>query len=193
MNTICVYCGSSDGVPVEYLNAARQMGAAIARRGLRLIFGGGRTGLMGAVADAALENGGQVIGVIVDSLNTPALAHAGLTKLEAFPTMHQRKAHIYELGDGYAALPGGYGTFDELFETLSGAQIGTHAKPVGVLNVNGYFDPLLAMLDRAEAQGFIFHEHRQGLLSYADPDELLDAMESYKPPAGIVQRWMRQK
>jgi uncharacterized protein (TIGR00730 family) len=193
MNTICVYCGSSDGVPVEYLNAARQMGAAIARRGLRLIFGGGRTGLMGAVADAALENGGQVIGVIVDSLNTPALAHAGLTKLEAFPTMHQRKAHIYELGDGYAALPGGYGTFDELFETLSGAQIGTHAKPVGVLNVNGYFDPLLAMLDRAEAQGFIFHEHRQGLLSYADPDVLLDAMDSYKPPAGIVQRWMRRE
>ncbi len=192
MNSICVYCGSSDGVPVEYLDAARQMGATIARRGLRLIFGGGRTGLMGAVADAALQNGGQVIGVIVDSLNTPELAHAGLTQLKVFPTVHERKAHIYELGDGYIALPGGYGTFDELFETLSGAQIGAHAKPVGVLNVNGYFDPLLAMLDRAEAQGFIFPEHRQGLLSAADPGALLDAMESYRPPAGIVQRWMRQ-
>ena len=193
MNSICVYCGSSDGVPVEYLKAAHLMGATIARRGLRLVFGGGRTGLMGAVADGALENGGYVVGVIVDSLNTPALAHAGLTKLEVFPTVHQRKAHIYELGDGYVALPGGYGTFDELFETLSGAQIGTHAKPVGVLNVNGYFDSLLAMLNRAEAEGFIFHEHRQGLLSSPDPDVLLDAMASYQPPTGIVQRWMRQE
>jgi uncharacterized protein (TIGR00730 family) len=192
MNSICVYCGSSDGVPVEYLNAARRMGATIARRGLRLVFGGGRTGLMGAVADAALENGGQVIGVIVESLNTPALAHAGLTQLEVFPTMHQRKARIYELGDGFIALPGGYGTFDELFETLSNAQIGVHAKPVGILNVNGYFDPLLIMLDRAEAQGFIFPEHRQGLLSASDPDGLLETMEGYSPSAEAVQRWMRK-
>lgn len=192
MNTICVYCGSSDGVPVEYLDAARQMGTTLARRGLRLVFGGGRTGLMGAVADAALQNGGQVVGVIVESLNTPALAHTGLTQLEVFPTMHQRKARIYELGDGYIALPGGYGTFDELFETLSGSQIGVHAKPVGILNVNGYFDPLLTMLDRAEAQGFIFPEHRSGLLSFADPDGLLDAMEAYRFSADAVDRWMRR-
>ena len=192
MNSICVYCGSSDGVPVEYLNAARQMGATLARRGLRLVFGGGRTGLMGAVADAALENGGQVVGVIVESLNTPALAHAGLTQMEVFPTMHQRKARIYELGDGYVALPGGYGTFDELFETLSGAQIGVHAKPVGILNVNGYFDPLLVMLDRAEEQGFIFPEHRNALLSSADPDELLGAMANYRLSEDAVQRWMRR-
>ncbi len=192
MKTICVYCGSSDGVPREYLDSARRLGANLARRDLKLVFGGGRTGLMGAVADGALQGGGQVVGVIVESLNTPTLAHSGLTRLEVFPTMHQRKARIYELGDGFIALPGGYGTFDELFETLSGAQIGVHAKPVGILNVNGYFDPLLTMLERAEAQGFIFSEHLQGLLRSEDPDALLDAMESYKLPKEVVQRWMRQ-
>lgn len=192
MNSICVYCGSSDGVPAEYLDAAYQTGATLARRGLRLVFGGGRTGLMGAVADGALQNGGKVVGVIVESLNTPALAHDGLTQLEVYPTVHQRKSRIYELGDGYIALPGGYGTFDELFETLSSAQIGLHTRPVGILNVNGYYDPLLAMLDRAEEQRFIFHEHRQALLSSADPDLLLDAMEAYRLPGEVVRRWMRQ-
>jgi uncharacterized protein (TIGR00730 family) len=192
VNSICVYCGSSDGVPVEYLNAAYRMGAILAQRGLRLVYGGGRTGLMGALADGALENGGQVFGVIVESMDTPALAHAGLTQLEIFPNMHQRKARIYELGDGYVALPGGYGTFDELFETLSGAQIGVHSKPVGILNVNGYFDPLLVMLDRAEAQGFIFPEHRRGLLCAVEPDSLLGVMEAYRPSDEAVQRWMRR-
>jgi hypothetical protein len=168
------------------------MGAILAQRGLRLVYGGGRTGLMGALADGALENGGQVFGVIVESMDTPALAHAGLTQLEIFPNMHQRKARIYELGDGYVALPGGYGTFDELFETLSGAQIGVHSKPVGILNVNGYFDPLLVMLDRAEAQGFIFPEHRRGLLCAVEPDSLLGAMEAYRPSDEAVQRWMRR-
>lgn len=192
MKSICVYCGSSDGVPGEYLKAANRMGATLASRGLRLVYGGGRTGLMGAVADGALKNNGQVIGVTMDSLNTSALVHEGLTQLEVFPTVHQRKARIYELGDGFIALPGGYGTFDELFETLSGAQIGEHAKPVGILNVNGYFDPLLSMLDRAEEQGFIFPEHRQGLLSTSDPVELLEAMEKYIPSVEAVQRWMKQ-
>ncbi len=192
MNCICVYCGSSDSVPIEYLNAAHEMGATIARRGLRLVYGGGRTGLMGAVADGALVNGGQAVGVILKSLNTPALAYAGLSQLEVLATVHQRKSRIYELSDGFIALPGGYGTLDELFETLSGTQIGIHAKPVGVLNVNGYFDPLLTMLDRAEAQGFIFREHREGLLSSGDAGALLDAMESYRLPQDVVQRWMRQ-
>ncbi len=192
MNCICVYCGSSDSVPIEYLNAAHEMGATIARRGLRLVYGGGRTGLMGAVADGALVNGGQAVGVILKSLNTPALAYAGLSQLEVLATVHQRKSRIYELSDGFIALPGGYGTLDELFETLSGTQIGIHAKPVGVLNVNGYFDPLLTMLDRAEAQGFIFREHREGLLSSGDAGALLDAMESYRLPPDVVQRWMRQ-
>lgn len=192
MNSVCVYCGSSDSVPIEYLISAHEMGATIARRGLRLVYGGGRTGLMGAVADGTLENGGQAFGVILESLNTPALAHAGLTQLEIFATVHQRKSRIYELSDGFVALPGGYGTLDELFETLSGTQIGIHAKPVGVLNVNGYFDPLLTMLDLATAQGFIFREHREGLLSSGNADALLDAMESYRLPQDVVQRWMRQ-
>ena len=192
MNSICVYCGSSDSVPPDYLEAARRMGAAIARRGLRLVFGGGRTGLMGAVANAALENGGEVYGVIVKSMHTPALAHFGLTRLEVFDTMHQRKARLYELADGYLALPGGYGTFDELFETLSGIQIGVHTKPIGVLNVNGYYDLMLGMLDRSVSDGFLFPEHRQALLCATQPDELLDLMAAYRPPEDAVKRWMRQ-
>ncbi len=193
MKSICIFCGSSDDVPVHYLDAARLMGAALARRGLNVIYGGGRTGLMGALANGVLKSGGSIVGVILESLNTQALAHPGLARLEVFPTVHQRKARMYELGDAFAALPGGYGTFDELFETLSSAQVGIHAKPVGLLNVQGYFDPLLAMLDRAEAEGFIFHEHRQALISSADPDELLRSVDAYKAPKRVVERWTRQE
>jgi len=192
MKSICVYCGSADHVPQDYLLAARRMGATLARRGLALVYGGGKTGLMGALADGVIENGGQVIGVIVENMNTPALAHTGLARMEVTATIHQRKARMYELADGYAALPGGYGTFDELFETLTWAQIGEHAKPVGLLNVNGYYDPLLTMLDKAAAEGFIFDEHRRALLCDSDPEALLDAMEAFAPPVEAVKRWMRQ-
>jgi len=192
MNSVCVYCGSADHVHPDYLLAARRMGETLARRGLTLVYGGGRTGLMGALADGVLESGGQVIGVIVDSMNTPALAHPGLTRMEVTPLIHQRKARMYELADAYIALPGGYGTLDELFETLTWAQIGVHAKPIGLLNVGGYFDPLLAMLDRAEAEGFIFPEHRRSLLCASDPGALLDAMKNHEPPVEAVKRWMRQ-
>ena len=192
MNSVCVYCGSADHVHPDYLLAARQMGETLARRGLTLIYGGGRTGLMGALADGVLESGGQVIGVIVESMNTPALAHPGVTRMEVTPLIHQRKARMYELADAYVALPGGYGTLDELFETLTWAQIGVHAKPVGLLNVSGYFDPLLAMLDRAEKEGFVFPEHRQSLLCASDPGALLDAMKNHEPPVEAVKRWMRQ-
>jgi len=192
MNSVCVYCGSADHVHPDYLLAARRMGETLARRGLTLVYGGGRTGLMGALADGVLESGGQVIGVIVDSMNTPALAHPGLTRMEVIPLIHQRKARMYELADAYIALPGGYGTLDELFETLTWAQIGVHAKPIGLLNVGGYFDPLLAMLDRAETEGFIFPEHRRSLLCASDPGALLDAMKNHEPPVEAVKRWMRQ-
>jgi hypothetical protein len=192
MKSICVYCGSADHVHPDYLLAARQMGETLARRGLTLIYGGGRTGLMGSLADGVLESGGQVIGVIVESMNTPALAHPGVTRMEVTPLIHQRKARMYELADAYIALPGGYGTLDELFETLTWAQIGVHAKPVGLLNVSGYFDPLLAMLDRAEKEGFVFPEHRQSLLCASDPGALLDAMKNHEPPMEAVKRWMRQ-
>jgi len=192
MNSVCVYCGSADHVHPDYLLAARRMGETLARRGLTLVYGGGRTGLMGALADGVLESGGQVIGVIVESMNTPALAHPGLTRMEVIPLIHQRKARMYELADAYIALPGGYGTLDELFETLTWAQIGVHAKPIGLLNVGGYFDPLLAMLDRAETEGFIFPEHRRSLLCASDPGALLDAMNDHQPSVEAVRRWMRQ-
>jgi hypothetical protein len=162
------------------------------RAGLTIIYGGGRTGLMGAMADAALEAGGRVIGVITESMNTPALAHPGLTRLEVTPTIHQRKARMYELADAYLALPGGYGTLDELFETLTWGQIGEHAKPVGLLNVNGYYNLLLAMLDRAVEEKFLFPEHRQALLSAEDPVSLLEAMQNHRHPHEAVRRWMRQ-
>jgi uncharacterized protein (TIGR00730 family) len=192
MKSICVYCGSAHLATRKYFDSARSMGAILARRGLTLIYGGGKTGLMGAVADGVLENGGRVIGVIVKSMNTPELAHTGLNSLEVTNTIHQRKARMYELADGYVALPGGYGTLDELFETLTWAQIGEHAKPVGILNVDGYYDPLLAMLDRAVAEKFLFAEHRRALLCDSDPETLLDAMLAFRPSKEAVERWMRQ-
>ncbi len=192
MKRICVYCGSSDSVHPDYLAAARQMGATLARRGLALVYGGGRTGLMGAVADGALAAGGEAIGVIVESMNTPALAHPGLTRLEVTARIHQRKARMYELADGFIALPGGFGTFDELFETLTWAQIGEHDKPVGLLNVRSYYDRLLAALDLAVDEGFVFPEHRLTLACDTDPDRLLDKLGNHRHPAEAVRRWMRQ-
>lgn len=192
MDSICVYCGSADGISANFVTAARQTGATLARAGITLIYGGGKTGLMGAVADGVLEASGQVIGVIVQTMNTPALAHPGLTRMEVTDTIHQRKARMYELADGYIALPGGYGTFDELFETLTWGQIGEHNKPVGLLNVGGYYDPLLAMLDRAEAEKFLFSEHRKALLCDSDPANLLESMRAYKHSGEAVKRWMRQ-
>jgi uncharacterized protein (TIGR00730 family) len=193
MQSICVYCGSANQAPREYFHAAHRVGEMLARHGLSLVYGGGRTGLMGAVANSVLENGGQAIGVITEGMNTPELAHTGLTRLEVTATIHQRKARMYALADGYIALPGGYGTLDELFETLTWAQIGEHQKPVGILNVNGYYDPLLEMLDRAMAEKFLFPEHRRVLLCESDPEKLLDLMNTYQPPQEAVKRWMRQE
>ncbi len=192
MDSICVYCGSADKIHPDFKHSGRLMGRILAENGLRLIYGGGRTGLMGALAEGTLEAGGEVIGVILESMNTPALAHMGLTNLEVTATMHQRKARMHALADGFIALPGGLGTFDELFETLTWAQIGVHAKPVGLLNVRQYFDPLLEMLLHAEREGFIFEEHRK-MVSIADePQALLDAMKKHQHPTEAGKRWMRQ-
>lgn len=192
MKSICVYCGSSDDIHADYILAGRQMGRTLAENDIRLIYGGGKTGIMGAVADGALEAGGEVYGVIVESMNTPALAHMGLTHLEVTATIHERKARMYALADGYIALPGGFGTFDELFETLTWAQIGVHANPIGLLNVRGYFDPLWAMVLHAEHEGFLFPEHRR-MLSMADtPGELLAHLRTNQPSAAAVKKWMRQ-
>lgn len=192
MQSICVYCGSADGVSQIFTSAAHLTGSALVRNNLTLIFGGGRTGLMGALADSVLEAGGKAIGVIVESMNIPALAHPGLTRMEVTATIHQRKARMYELADGFIALPGGYGTFDELFETLTWGQIGVHAKPVGLLNIQGYYDPLLEMLDRAVTEMFLFAEHRSNLICDSDPERLLHAMQNHQHPHEAVKRWMRQ-
>ncbi len=193
MKSICVYCGSAKLASAEFFVAAKEMGATLARRGQVLVYGGGRTGLMGALADGALAAGGEVIGVIVESMNTPELAHTRLTRLEVSATIHQRKARMYQLADGYIALPGGYGTLDELFETLTWAQIGEHSKPVGLLNVDGYYDDLLKMLDRAVREQFLFPEHRRALLVDSHVEDLLEAMEAYRTPTEAVKRWMRQE
>jgi len=193
MKAVCVYCGSSDDVHVDYLEAAYQMGKTLAKRDLKLIYGGGKTGLMGRVADGVLDGGGEVIGVIVKSMNTPSLAHPGLTRLVVTDTIHARKARMYELSDGYIALPGGFGTLDELFETLTWAQIGEHSKPVGILNIHDYYRSLLIFVEHAEKEKFIFPEHRKSLICASDPDELLNAFEKHVYPTEAVKRWMRQE
>jgi uncharacterized protein (TIGR00730 family) len=193
MKSICVFCGSADAVHADFFSAARLMGVTLAQRGFRLIFGGGKTGLMGAVADGALSAGGEVIGVIIPSMNTPALAHQELTRMDVPPDMHARKARMHELADGYIALPGGFGTFDELFETVTWAQTGAHEKAVGLLNVRSYYDPLLAAIDHAVAEGFVFPEHRQALCCESDPAALLDSLAAYEHPHAAVKRWMREE
>lgn len=193
MKSVCVFCGSSDAVHADYLSAARTMGRVLADRGLQLIFGGGKTGLMGAVADGALEAGGEVIGIIIPSMNTKSLAHDGLTRMDVTRDMHARKARMHELADAYIALPGGFGTFDELFETVTWAQTGAHEKPVGLLNVRNYYAPLLAAIDHAVEEGFIFKEHRNTLFCDSDPDKLLDSMAEYEHPRDAVKRWLREE
>jgi uncharacterized protein (TIGR00730 family) len=168
------------------------MGAAIARRGLELWYGAGSTGLMGAVADGALQAGGRVNGVIPDLFNTPRLAHTGLTSLEVVPSMHERKQRLAQAADSFVALPGGYGTFEELFEILTWSQIGLHQKPVGLLNVLGYFDPLLTLVEHARSEGFIYTEHRALLIHSDTPDDLLDSFFDYQPPAGL-ERWVTRE
>jgi len=191
MKSVCIYCGSSDKVNSDYLSSAYQMGAAVAGRGLQLWYGAGSTGLMGAVANGALESGGEVIGVIPKIFDTPSLAHYGLTRLDVVEDMHQRKQRLAEQADAFIALPGGFGTFEELFEMLTWAQIGLHRKPVGLLNVRGYFNPLIAMVEHARAEGFIYEEHSALFVHHEDPAELLDALQAYRSPAGL-ERWLNR-
>ena len=193
MKSICVFCGSSDSVHADYRVAAHKMGRILAQRGIRVIYGGGKTGLMGEVANGALSAGGEVIGVIIPSMNTPALAHTGLTRMDIAPDMHGRKARMHELADGYIALPGGFGTWDELFEAITWAQTGAHEKPVGMLNVKNYYDPLLAAMDHAVSEGFIFSEHRKSVFCESDSEKLLNAMEQYVHPREAVKRWLKEE
>jgi uncharacterized protein (TIGR00730 family) len=182
MRRVCVFCGSSAGGRPVYAESARELGRLLAARGLGLVFGGGHVGLMGVLADAVLGAGGEVVGVIPQALVDKELAHAGLTELHVVETMHQRKALMADLADGFAALPGGYGTADELFEILTWAQLGIHGKPVGLLNVAGFFDPLLAWVDGAVAEGFVRPQHRELIIARRNPSELLEALPRYGPP-----------
>jgi uncharacterized protein (TIGR00730 family) len=185
MRRVCVFCGSNAGARPAYSAAARAMGAALVRRGLGLVYGGGDVGLMGILADTVLERGGEVIGVIPESLVAREVAHHGLTELRVVESMHQRKALMAELADAFVALPGGFGTFEELCEVITWSQLGLHRKACSVLDVDGYYAPLLALFDHATAEGFIRPAHRALLIADTDPDRLLDRLEGVRPPSSF--------
>jgi uncharacterized protein (TIGR00730 family) len=188
IRSICVFCGASTGRDPGYAAAAARTGETLARRRIRIIYGGGRLGLMGTVADAALAAGGEVIGVIPRGLVDRELAHPGLTELRVVGTLHERKAAMAELADGFVALPGGLGTLEELAEVLSWAQLDLHSKPIGVLDIGGYFGALESFLDHAVAEGFLAEPHRRLLLRDDDLERLLGWFETWEPPAGRFPR-----
>ena len=186
MNSLCVFCGSSPGRNPAYLKAAREIGDLIARRGITMVYGGGSIGLMGAAADAALDAGGKVVGVIPRSLLSREQGHKRLTEQHVVATMHERKALMNRLSDGFVVLPGGVGTLEEFFEIWSWANLGIHAKPFGVLEVNGFWQPLFTFLDRMTADGFVRPEFRALVRVAHDADALLSALADYQPPKGVV-------
>ena len=188
---VCVFCGSSPGADPAYFAAAQATGQAIAGRGLALVYGGAKVGLMGAVADAALAAGGEVFGVLPRGLAAKELAHTGLTRLEVVDSMHERKARMAELSDGFVALPGGIGTLEEIFEIWTWGQLGFHAKPAGFLNIGGFYDPLKAFLDHMTDQAFMKAMHRDMALFAQSPGDILDAFGAYQPPK--VDKWMERE
>lgn len=196
MKSICVFCGSNAGNQPIYRSEAEKLGRLLAARGIELVYGGGNIGLMGAVADACLEAGGTVVGVIPQALMGKEVAgrpvdHRTLTRLEVVDSMHTRKARMAELAEGFIALPGGFGTFEEFCEILTWGQLGFHAKPMGLLNVNGFYDPLLAMFERAVADGFLRPQNRAMALADSDIEGLLAAMAAYR--AEPVSKWLKEE
>lgn len=188
MRSVCVFCGSRYGKDAAYEAAARELGRTLAARGITLVYGGARVGLMGIVADAALEAGGEVVGVIPEALVEREISHAGITRLHKVGSMHERKALMSELSEGFIALPGGTGTLEEFFEVQTWAQLGEHAKPCGLLNAGGYFDPLIALFDHMVAEGFLSEKHRAMILVETQPGALLESFARYEPPA--VPKWI---
>lgn len=182
---LCVFCGSSPGGDPVYTRTAREVGRLLAHRGIGVVYGGGRTGMMGAVAEAALAGGGAVLGIIPEALMRSEIAYQGLTELRVVRSMHERKQMMADASDGFLALPGGFGTFEEFCEILTWAQLGIHAKPCGLLNVAGYYDPLIAMFDRAVAEGFVRERHRALMVADSDPERLLAAMARFE--AGVAE------
>ena len=188
---ICVFCGSSPGARPAYAAAAATLARLLAARGIAIVYGGGRVGLMGALADAALDAGGEVIGVMPRALVEKDVAHARLTDLRVAGSMHQRKALMAELSDAFIALPGGYGTFEEFCEALTWTQLGLQRKPCGILNVEGYYDPLLALFDRAVAERFLKPVHRAMAVSGSDPESLIARLLEFEPP--VADKWIDLK
>lgn len=188
MKSVCVYCGSNPGRQPAYAEAARGLGKALVERGLGLVYGGASVGVMGVLADTVLALGGRVTGVIPEALVRREVAHPGLSELQVTGSMHERKTLMADLSDGFVALPGGIGTLEELFEAWTWAQLGLHGKPCGLLNVEGYFDGLLAFLDHAVAERFVKEPHRGMLIVGDEPDDLLRRFEAYEAPA--VRKWI---
>ncbi len=190
MKQVCIFCGSYRGAQPIYMTAAHTMGMGLAQRGLGLVYGGGRVGLMGAVADGAIAGGGKTTGVIPQSLVDRELAHVGLSELHVVASMHERKAMMAEIADAFIAMPGGFGTLDELFEIITWAQLGFHHKPIALLNVGGYFDPMLMFIEHMATEGFIKMEHRAAVLVKNEVDELLDMLLNYQPPP--LEKWIKK-
>ncbi|HEY4259755.1 MAG TPA: TIGR00730 family Rossman fold protein [Schlesneria sp.] len=188
LQRLCVFCGSSAGSDPIHAQMAGNMGASLAREGIELVYGGGSIGLMGAVADAVLKSDGHVIGVIPRFLATRELLHQGVSDMRITETMHERKALMSELSDAFVALPGGLGTYEELFEVLTWAQLGLHRKPTGLLNIAGFFDPLIALIDRAITDGFCRDEHRQLFVVDDQPEGLLQKLREHEMPT--VKKWI---
>jgi uncharacterized protein (TIGR00730 family) len=188
MRRLCVFCGSSAGRDPQYAQAAEELGRTLAERRIGIVFGGGRVGMMGHLADSALASGGEVIGVIPDALMAKELGHRDVTELRIVSSMHERKALMASLSDAFLALPGGFGTFEEFCEAVTWTQLGLHAKACGLLNVGGFFDPLLSLFDQATREGFIEAEHRSIVIADDDIVGLLDRLMEYKPPR--KPRWI---
>ncbi len=187
MNRLCVYCGSSPGTGDDYVSAARELGKLLLRQQIGLVYGGASRGIMGVIADTVLEGGGKVTGIIPQALHGKEIAHEGLTELHVVDSMHERKSLMAVLSDGFVAMPGGFGTLEEIIEVITWGQLGFHDKPCGLLNIAGYFHHLLAFLDHSAAQGFLHPQHRSMLLVASTPAGLLKKFENYVPPS--VEKW----
>lgn len=188
MKNVTVFCGSNSGFRAEYAEAAKNLARLLSEQNIRLIYGGGKVGLMGIIADEVMRRGGEVIGIIPESLDKKEIAHRGITELRIVGSMHERKALMAELTDGFVAMPGGIGTFEEFFEILTWAQLGFHYKPCGILNVAGYYDGLLGLCDNAVSEGFLRDEHRRLILDETDAERLLVKMRDFKPPT--TRKWI---
>lgn len=188
MKSITVFCGSSSGFRPEYAEAAKELGRNLVEQNIRLVYGGGNVGLMGIIADEVMKNGGEVVGIIPESLDKKEVAHRGISELRVVNSMHERKALMAEFADGFIAMPGGIGTFEEFFEILTWAQLGFHHKPCGLLNVANYYDGLLSLCENAVNEGFLRKQHSELILVDSDSTKLLEKMQNYKPQT--IEKWI---